>query len=346
MSPSEGRRRLARMERKELAEMVTLAGRPWALAPESMEMLASAIRSGVVFELPSAEIERQAEVRHNQTAVIPLRGVLTPDGGGLLGLLLGLGGGVRQFQADLKSALTDNSIDRIVLNVDSPGGVVAHMPETAKLIREGNQVKPIVAVANTLAASAAYWLAAQAGELVVTPSGEVGSIGAFLTHVDRSGALEDAGLDVTLIAAGRYKTEGNQYEPLSDDGAAARQAKVDAVYDSFVRDVAEGRGVSASRVRSGYGEGRSLLAEDALEAGMVDRIDTLENVLGDQPLDDQEPDEPDQDEVDEDEDDHAEAIDYREIAAASMALGIEASEMARRLAYGNELRAKPTEKEN
>lgn len=342
MSPSEGRRRLACMERA-VAELVTLAGRPWALAPESMEMLVSAIQSGVVFELPSAEVERQAEARRGQTAVIPLRGVLTPDGGGLLGLLLGLGGGVRQFQADLKSALADNSIDRIVLNVDSPGGVVAHMPETAQMIREGNRVKPIVAVANTVAASAAYWLAAQAGELVVTPSGEVGSIGAFLTHVDRSGALEDAGLDVTLIAAGRYKTEGNQYEPLSDDGAAARQAKVDAVYDSFVRDVAEGRGVSTSRVRSGYGEGRSLLAEDALEAGMVDRIDSLENVLGDQPLDDQEPD---QDEVDEDEDDHAEAIDYREIAAASMALGIEASEMARRLAYGNELRAKPTEKEN
>lgn len=82
-----------------------------------------------------------------------------------------------------------------------------------------------------------------------------------------------------MISAGKYKTELNPFEPLSDEARAALQARVDAVYALFVGDVAKGRGVSASDVRSGFGEGRLVDAKAALKMGMVSKIATLDDVL-------------------------------------------------------------------
>jgi ClpP class serine protease len=82
---------------------------------------------------------------------------------------------------------------------------------------------------------------------------------------------------ITLISAGPYKTEGNPFEPLGDEAEAAIQEQVDTFYSMFLSDVALGRGASVNTVASSYGEGRTMLAKKALAAGMVDRIDTLEN---------------------------------------------------------------------
>jgi len=146
-------------------------------------------------------------------------------------------------------------------------------------IMAGRAQKKIVAVANGMAASAAYWLACCATELVVTPSGQVGSIGVFAAHEDMSKALEQEGVKVSLVSAGKFKTEGNPYEPLSDEARAALQAKVDEFYGMFVKSVAKGRGVSQASVRDGYGQGRMLLASAAVKEGLADSISTLDQVL-------------------------------------------------------------------
>lgn len=213
-------------------------------------------------------------------AVLPLTGVLTPRGS-MLSMLFGGGfGGLQDFRETFREAVASPDVGAIVLDVDSPGGLIDLVPETAAEVREARGSKPIVAVANTMAASGAYWIAAQADEIVVTPSGEAGSIGVYMVHEDWSAFNEQAGIQPTYISAGRYKTEGNPDEPLSEESHTAWQQEVDDIYGQFVDDVAAGRGVSASAVRSDYGEGRSLLAGRALEAGMVDRIDTLETVVG------------------------------------------------------------------
>ena len=131
------------------------------------------------------------------------------------------------------------------MNVDSPGGLIDLVPETAALIRTVRETKPVIAVANTYAASAAYWLASQASDLVVTPSGEVGSIGVYMPHLDVSGWEEQQGVKTTLISAGKYKTERSPFEPLSDEAAAAMQDTVDKYYGMFTYGVAVGRGTSA-----------------------------------------------------------------------------------------------------
>jgi signal peptide peptidase SppA len=139
--------------------------------------------------------------------------------------------------------------------------------------------KPIAAIANSLAASGAYWICSAARELSVTPSGQVGSIGIMAVHEDWSRAYEAAGITPTIISAGKYKTEGNEFEPLDDTARAALQDSVSSYHRMFLRSVARNRGVSFADVHDGFGEGRVVSAGDALKLGMVDRVETIDELL-------------------------------------------------------------------
>jgi signal peptide peptidase SppA len=178
-----------------------------------------------------------------------------------------------------RGAMGDPNVKAIVLNVDSPGGGVYGVDELASEIRAARGDKPIVAVANSQMASAAYYIGSAADEIVVTPGGEVGSIGVFMAHQDLSVALEQEGVAITLISAGKHKTEGNPFEPLTEEARAALQKTVNAYYDAFVNAVAKGRDVRASEVRSGFGEGRMVVAKEAVSLGMADRVDTLDETI-------------------------------------------------------------------
>lgn len=216
-----------------------------------------------------------------QVAVIPLKGLITP-GGSFMSMLFGGGGGLSAFRGRLSEAVSDNDITSIILDVDSPGGRVDQVPETAALIRAAAAVKPIKAVSNTLCASAAYWLASQCDELVVTTSGAIGSIGVYRAHEDWSKYDEELGVTTTLISAGKYKIDGNPFEPLSESAREAWQASVDYTYDQFCTDVAQGRNTTAQAVKAGYGEGRVLDPEPALAAGLADRVLTLQQLIAEQ----------------------------------------------------------------
>ncbi len=198
-----------------------------------------------------------------------------------MNLMLDFSGGTSTevLASDLREALGDPTIKAIVLDFDSPGGTVAGTDELATEIYNSRGVKPIVAVVNSMAASAAHWLAAQADEIVVTPSGQAGSIGIYTVHEDISKMLADQGVNTTLISAGKYKTEANPYGPLSEEAQAAIQARVDQSYTAFVTAVARGRGVSRSTVHANYGQGRMFGTQELVQRGMADRIGTLPQVL-------------------------------------------------------------------
>jgi signal peptide peptidase SppA len=178
-----------------------------------------------------------------------------------------------------KEALENHSVSAIVLNVHSPGGSVDGVEELAAEIRAARGQKRIVAVANAMAASAAYYIAAAADELVVTPSGEVGSIGVLSAHEDLSEALKMEGVKITLIHAGKYKVESNPFEPLTDEAREQIQKEVDVYYNAFVGSVAKGRGVSVATVRKDFGQGRMVTAKEAVSLGMADRVGTLEDTI-------------------------------------------------------------------
>lgn len=173
------------------------------------------------------------------------------------------------IRAGVRRAIADPSVKAIDLVIDSPGGSVLGLPETADVIREANRVKPVRAFVTGIAASAAYWLASQASTVTLTPSGEVGSVGVLDLHADITGALEKAGVKVTAVTAGEHKVERAPFTPLSEDARAHMQAEVNRWYGDFLSAIRRGRGARVP-ANSTFGNGRMLSSRDALAAGMVD----------------------------------------------------------------------------
>jgi signal peptide peptidase SppA len=181
----------------------------------------------------------------------------------------------RSFDAMMANA----AVGAIVMHIDSPGGSVYGTQELADKIYNARGEKPVYAIADSMAASAAYWIATSASMLICTPGGDVGSVGVYCLHVDESKALEMEGLSVTFVSAGKHKVELASTSPLSVEAKAHLQESVDATYDKFVGAVARNRGVSVATVRDNYGQGRVIRADKALAAGMIDRILTFEELL-------------------------------------------------------------------
>lgn len=182
------------------------------------------------------------------------------------------GTGTDEIGAALNAAMADPTVGQVLMEFDTPGGSVFGVGELADQIRAARKEKPIVGFANSMSASAGYYLMSQCSECYVTPGGMVGSIGVYTMHQDIAAFLEAEGVKVTLVSAGKYKVEGNPFEPLGEDARGALQTSVNDYYDKFVAAVAKGRGVGVDAVRNGYGEGRCLNADAALEAGLVDGV--------------------------------------------------------------------------
>ena len=214
----------------------------------------------------------------NGVAILPIVGSLVNRGA-----WIGASSGLVSYEgiaAQLREAEADPDVRAILLDIDSPGGEATGMFVTAKQVSAVNKTKPVVAFVNDVAASAAYGIASAASEIIVSPTSMVGSIGVVLTHLDRSGELEDRGVKPTLIHAGAHKVDGHPFGPLSDDVRADLQAEVMKIYDQFVGLVAEGRTgrISAEAIRAT--EARTYLGADAIVQGLADRMASLEEVIG------------------------------------------------------------------
>jgi capsid assembly protease len=265
---------------------------PWAILPSTLAIMRDILRmraAGLKFTADEI-VERigPADARvgtspkaDSGVAVVPVWGLIGHRANELRDISSRVGTSTEMLAAQIDALVKDPSVSSIVLDIDSPGGGVFGVQEVADTIRSARGKKPIVAVSNALMASAAYWIGSSATELVVTPSGLVGSIGVFSIHEDHSRELAEAGIEVTLVKAGKFKAEDNPFAALSAEAKSAIQERVDAYYSLFTRDVARGRGVAIDAVRQGFGEGRVVDAKQALALGMADRIATLDEVISD-----------------------------------------------------------------
>lgn len=254
----------------------------WAIRREAIPALLAAIRADL--QAPKAADERQAG---------PYERTASDRATGPVAVIRVIGGishrdsywssyfgtTVERFKAQFRAALNDDGVTAILLDVDSPGGTVDGVPELATEIFKARGRKPIAAVSNTLMCSAAYWLAAQADEVYVSPSAETGSIGVWTLHEDVSAMLDQIGVKISLIFAGEHKVDGNPFKPLSEEARADIQKAVDDCHADFLAAVARGRGVSVADVRKSYGQGRTYSAKDAVKLGLADKIATLDEVF-------------------------------------------------------------------
>lgn len=204
-------------------------------------------------------------------AVIPINGILmanVPRWFSWFGIEATAYGDIT---AQVKAAVVSADVERIHLQVNSPGGTVAGVHETSEAIFAARNTKQVSAHINDLGASAAYHLAAQAQTISVGPNAEVGSIGVFAVFVDSSKAAEDEGIKVHVIRSGDHKGMGVPGDKITAEQLASQQAVVDGMADNFVKAVARGRGMKTADVRK-LATGETWIAKTAKQNGLIDSV--------------------------------------------------------------------------
>jgi signal peptide peptidase SppA len=238
-------------------------GRPSERAGTVGEPLAAALTNA---ESRGAKILQ----RHKSVGIIPIEGTLVQKG-----KWLGQSSGETSYEgirAQVALARADKSVKAVVLEVDSYGGEVAGVFETADALRQLSAEKPTLAILTDFAYSAGYLLASSARRIVMPPGGGAGSIGVVAMHIDMSKALEQQGLAVTMIHAGAHKIDGSPTAPLDPDVRAEIQAGVDESYGRFLDAVAAGRGPRMTRKAAKDTEAKTYRGQEARRVGLVDGI--------------------------------------------------------------------------
>lgn len=203
-------------------------------------------------------------------AIIPLRGVL-------MNRLSWWAWSYEELARDLELAADDPRVQRAVLDIDSPGGLVAGTDTAGAAIEAFRAEKPITALINGLGCSAAYWIACATGKVVATSRSEIGSVGAMKRGMDFEPILIKAGAELIEVVA--KQSPNKALAPNSPEGQAEMQAIVDHAGGQFVADLARFRGIAEAEVLKKFGQGLVFHAEDALSRGMVDAIDLAANVI-------------------------------------------------------------------
>ena len=282
--------------RQDLVAIISaIRAQPWAILPEYLEAIEAiaarsldedilklvagdgheaqidASRLAVAAVGTRLEGSAMSTVRDG-TSVIPLLGAIFPRAS-MIGASTG-GTSLDAFMRDFRVAEASADVQRHVMLVDSPGGVVSGVGEAAEALR--NSTKPITAFVTGTGASLAYWLASQAQEIVLDRAAAVGSIGVVATVSQQVAPGQDGRQTFEIVSSGAPM---KRPDVSTDEGRAAMQADIDAVETVFIEDVAAGRRVSVDRVRSDFGQGSMVSAARAVAAGMADRIGTLESLL-------------------------------------------------------------------
>jgi signal peptide peptidase SppA len=253
-----------------------------AIMPEKIEyVMAIRQKNYSDTEITAAKNRRATKYKNisGNIAILPLYGYISQKP--TFWSDLGLETSSEEFALTLENLANDSNYGAIVIDVDSPGGDAMGLTSASEKIFSLRNKKPIIAVSNSLNASAAYFLSSAAGELIADADSQTGCIGTLAIHAEGSKMYEDAGIKVTVFRSDKFKGEGNQYEPLTPEAKEYFQKQVNEYSDMFVSAVARNREKSILQVKQKFGQGRVLSANEAKEVGMVDRVASLSAVLAD-----------------------------------------------------------------
>lgn len=268
--------------------MITIAQRlfgvPLLLHPSRAIELARFIGEREGFEVRAAWDAADPKPAHGRDrpyevvdgiARLPIEGTLVHKAGGMEALS-GLTGynGIRGM---FDQALADSIVKGIALMVNSPGGEVAGMFDLADRIHSARGSKPIWAILDESAYSAAYALASAADVISVPRTGGTGSVGVIAVHTEASRALDQAGITVTVMRYGEKKARANDVEPLREQDLADLQAEIDSIGEEFVALVARNRGIDAQDVRDQ--QAATFMGEHGVDHGLADIVASPDSAL-------------------------------------------------------------------
>lgn len=261
----------------------------WAITEEYLKVIASvAIGEVDLSAYEALQTERGRPLANSRrvmlrgdtenVAIIPVTGPIFPRAN----LFTYMSGATSTeiLAQDLRTALDDRTVDSIILDVDSPGGAVAGINELSDLIYQARQEKPVIAYAMHQMASAAFWIGSASKSIVAERTAMLGSIGVVTRVEDTRGRDERSGVRTFNIVSN--VSPDKVLDPAADEGRAKIQKVVDDMAAVFVETVARNRGISSDDVIRGYGQGGVLVGENAVAAGMADRVGSMEQLIAEQ----------------------------------------------------------------
>ncbi len=264
-------------------------GAVWAILPHKLEEIAALLelrQQGIT--LTKEQIRERigdpgqaplhAAAASSKISVLNLFGTIAQR----MNMMMEYSGGTSTelFGKHFDQAIDDSNVSAVVIVADTPGGAVPGVEELADKIYNARGSKPIVTVVSPMMASAGYWIGSAAEEIIAIPSAShIGSIGVFNLHAEESQRNKNEGVTYTITRSVAFKAEENPYEELSEAARERIKERVMGTHDKFAEAVARNRGTSVESIND-LG-GRTFMADEALELGLIDRIDTLENVLSD-----------------------------------------------------------------
>jgi signal peptide peptidase SppA len=270
--------------------LIDLVSGPWALMPEQLVELQNiyvthlrgdkidigAIESRLGRKLDNTQPAGYEVV--NGVALVQLQGVMAPKAN-LFSQISG-GASCAIARAAMLDAAADPAVQAGVLVADTPGGSVFGVSEFADAMAAFAAAKPLATWSDGQLCSAGYWAGSAAHSVFISgPAVQVGSIGVRMRHINKQRALAAEGLEVTDIVSGKYKGRGSDARPLSAEDLADYQAQSDYMYSLFVDAVAKNRGVPVKQVLANMADGRVFIGQQAIDAGLVDGVSTLEALV-------------------------------------------------------------------
>lgn len=261
-----------------------LEANAWALRPEVFEALAeivarhadgvrlddAQVRAAMGREDDGASAEPRMEMI-GTTAVVSLRGVIARYADQVNGACQPAGRSAESLIGDLDALARNPGVQAVVLRIDSPGGTVAGTAEVADAVRAlSASGTPVYAFVDGMAASAAYWIASQADEIVAAgPTSAVGSIGIIAALIERQPA---SGTKVHVIRSAPLKAPGTAGEAIDERQRASIQQHVDDLHEAFATTVAGGRGMTVAQ-QAAASTGEVFASKRAQALGLIDSVE-------------------------------------------------------------------------
>lgn len=260
--------------------LASLLNEPWLIEEAWLEMMVQSFLGGdptadpkMLEVLKSDRLmgTRSATIRGSK-AIVPVHGPIfaRPN---FLTEYLGIGMTLTDFSQDVQKLMDNPDVESILLDVDSPGGTVTGINEASNFIAEASKEKPITAYVGGVGASAAYWLASAADEIVLDATSRVGSVGVVVAYPSPQ-EDDDGYIEIVNTASPNKRPDVS-----TEQGKKVITAELDDLADVFIGTIAKNRGVSEATVRSDFGKGGVLVGQKAVSAGMADRLGSFEELM-------------------------------------------------------------------
>ena len=249
----------------------------WAIEPSALQCLRtdlSELQSGLSLFAQKPLARTYTSTIRDGIAVIPIHGIITARSD-LFTFLMG-GTGLDILARDIQTALDDDDVKGIMLDIDSPGGVAVGPSEMAAIIRNAADWKPVWAYVGRSCCSAAYWLASATDRIVAEKTAMLGSIGVVSSIPVQESADADGYKQIEVVST---NAKNKRPDPRTAEGLDTIRSELDALDTEFIGAVAKYRNVSVETVKTDFGQGGVLIGDAAVAVGMADALGTYESTL-------------------------------------------------------------------